>query len=159
MKLAAESHKYLEDFHRHHSSKGELRLPPVYLHAGRFARLITHTFKIAAITFGRHILVKPELVVRDEAGRLRAPSWLIAHETTHVLQYDRAVFVGFLWAYLKDYWRTRREQQGWRSVARMSEYLSIGVARDAREAEHRFAEWNAREKSRRDAGQFKSGVV
>ena len=159
MKLAAESHKYLEDFHRHHSGKGELRLPPVYLHAGRFARLITHTFKIAAITFGRHILVKPELVVRDEAGRLRAPSWLIAHETTHVLQYERAGFVGFLWVYLKDYWRMLREQQGWGSVARMSAYLAIGVEREAREAEHVFAEWNAREKSKRDAGTITGGTA
>ncbi len=81
---------------------------------------MTYAFRIGAITFGRHILVKPALIERAEDGRLIVPAWLVAHETTHVLQYTDAGFVGFIVAYLRDYFNCLREFGKWNSAARMT---------------------------------------
>jgi len=73
---------------------------------------VTRTLKIGASTFGRRVLVSPALARRDASQRLIVPGWLVAHEAVHVLQYERAGFVGFLVSYLKGYRRALREQKG-----------------------------------------------
>ena len=141
MLLSAASHKHIEDFHRHFGRDEALRLPPVYLYNGRVSRWITHTFHIAAITFGRRIFVKPEFVRQNQDGKWTAPAWLVAHETTHVLQYEEAGFVRFLISYLLDYWRSLRIEKGWNARARLAAYCAIKVECEAREAEAAYAAW------------------
>jgi hypothetical protein len=152
--LAADSHKHIEAFHRYFAGDEKLRLPPVYLYKGRVARWVTHRFHIGAITFGRHVFVKPELIKQNEEGRWTVPAWLVAHETTHVLQYEAAGFVGFLASYLRDYWRSLRRQEKWNAAARMAAYFAIEVECAAREAESAYAAWKSRDEGRgmRDEG-------
>lgn len=141
MLLAAESHKHMEEFHRHFGGDESLRLPPVYLYKGRVSRWVTHTFHIAAITFGRHILVKPELIRQDKKGNWTAPAWLVAHETTHVLQYEEAGFVRFLISYLLDYSQCLKGQKKLGTGAHLEAYRAIKVECAAREAEGAYAAW------------------
>lgn len=145
MRLAADSHQTIEDFHRHFGDDEDLRLPPVHLHNGRFAHWITHTFEIGAITFGRHVFIKPELTTQDEDGKWTAPAWLVAHETMHVLQYEEAGFVGFLISYLRDYWQCLRRQKKWNAAARMEAYRAIKVECIAREAEEAYTAWSEKQ--------------
>jgi hypothetical protein len=145
MLLAADSHKHLEEFHRHFGGDENLRLPPVYLYKGRVSRWLTHTFDIAAITFGRRIFIKPELIRQDREGKWTAPAWLIAHETAHVLQYEAAGFIGFLISYLSDYWQSLGGRQMWNSAARLEAYRAIKAEQAAREAEEAYTVWAARQ--------------
>lgn len=150
MRLASESHQQIETFLSDRFRLESLRLPPISLYHGRVAAWLTHTFKIGAITFGRHIFVAPRMVVRDESGRLCIPGWLIAHEATHVWQYEQAGFFGFLFSYLRGYWRALRAQQRmWGGEARMAAYLAIEEECDARQSEAAYDAWVAREESRR----------
>jgi hypothetical protein len=144
MLLAKESHRLMEAFHRALHENDLLELPPVHIHQGRVARLLTHTFHIGAITFGRHIFIKPELTELDAEGKWTAPGWLVAHETTHVLQYQRAGWIGFLLTYLREYWDGLRELKRWDAAARMAAYKAIRVECDARDAEEAYAAWKAR---------------
>jgi hypothetical protein len=66
---------------------------------------------------------------------------LIAHETTHVLQYEEAGFVGFLISYLRDYWCCLRQQKRWDAAARMEAYQTIKAECAARDAEGAYAAW------------------
>ena len=141
MLLASASHRHLEEFHRHFSGDESLRLPPVYFYKGRIARWLTHTFHISAITFGRRIFVKPELIEQDAEGGWRVPNWLAAHETAHVLQYEAQGFFRFLISYLSDYFRSLGGQKTWDETARFEAYSAIRVEREAREAENAYAAW------------------
>lgn len=143
MKLARESHRRLEEFFREYMDDTQLLLPPIYLHSGRFAQLLTKQLNIKAITFGRHIFLSPDRITQA-GGDLIAEGWLIAHEATHVQQYKREGYVRFLFHYLLDYWRALREGGKWHSDARMNAYLSIAAERAAREAEQAYKEWSAR---------------
>jgi hypothetical protein len=147
MRLARESHQQIEAFLREHFRDERLRLPPVFIYCGRLSQWLTRRFQILAITFGRRIFVAAKEIKRDEQGRLTAPAGLIAHEATHVLQYERAGFVGFLASYLWEYWRILREQrQGWSKSARHAAYFAIKQEREAYEAEQAFAVWSSLEK-------------
>lgn len=141
MRLAADSHQEIEGFHRHFGGDEELRLPPIHLHNGRWARWVTRTFRIGAITFGRHVLVNPTLTTQDLEGKWTAPAWLVAHETTHVLQYEEAGYLRFLSTYLRDYWRCLRRQHKWNAAARQAAYHNIQAEQVAREAEGAYAAW------------------
>jgi hypothetical protein len=144
MLLAPESHRQIEDFLRDHLRSETLRLPPVFIYSGRFARWLTGSLQILAITFGRRIIVASKVVKRDEKGRLTVPAGLIAHEATHVIQYSQAGFVGFLFSYLREYWRALREQrQGLSKAARNAAYFAIKHEREAYEAESAYAGWVA----------------
>ncbi|HEV2916029.1 MAG TPA: DUF4157 domain-containing protein [Pyrinomonadaceae bacterium] len=145
MRLAAESHRLIETFLRERFQLATLRLPPVFIYRGRLARAVTSTFKIGAITLGRHILVTPKLVTSDGGGNPSIPGWLIAHEATHIWQYKRAGFVGFLVSYLTGYWRALRAQPNWGREARLAAYLAIDEECEARESEAVYDRWIARE--------------
>jgi hypothetical protein len=144
MRLAAESQQLIETFLRERFHLSTLKLPSIFLYHGRVAAWLTRTFKIGAITFGRHVFVAPKMVTRDESGRLKIPGWLVAHEATHVWQYERAGFFGFLFSYLRGYWRALRAQQVWGGAAHMAAYLAIEEECDARESEAAYDAWVAR---------------
>jgi hypothetical protein len=141
MRLSGESHSEVEEFFRKHQGRPGLVLPPVSVYAGVFARLLTESAKVGAITLGRRVFVRPSLVKRDSTGRASVPAWLLVHEATHVLQYEERGFARFLTGYLSGYYRGLREEgKGFGAAARNRAYLSIPEERAAREAERVYVE-------------------
>lgn len=147
MKLASGSHRRIEGFLQDHFHDEKLKLPPVHVYSGRFARFVTGRFQILAITFGRRIFVAPKIIKRNEENRLTVPAELIAHEATHVVQYSKAGFIGFLLSYIAEYLRALREQkQGWSRAARMAAYFKIKQECEAYEAQAAYPIWEAMKK-------------
>lgn len=140
MFLAEESRQRLEAFLRGYTGDAALRLPQIFLYRGRLARWLTRTFRIGAITFGRRIFVASNFIERDERGRLTITGWLVAHEAVHVLQYERAGYVGFFWSYLRGYFRALRSQKKWNRAAHAAAYLAIKEEREAHAAEKAYRE-------------------
>ena len=138
MRLSAESHERVERFFRAHKGDPSLSLPPVFVHAGRFAGLLTKFAGTGAITLGRHVFVKPSLIERDERGRALFPSPLLVHEAAHILQFEERGYARFLRDYLRGYWRALRGGGVWNADGRMAAYLSIEEEREACEAEDAF---------------------
>jgi hypothetical protein len=144
MLLAPESHERIEAFLRDHLRNEKLKLPPIFIYHGRWARWLTGSLQILAITIGKRILVAPKVIGRDEQGRLTAPAGLIAHEATHIIQYQEAGLFRFLLSYLREYWHALQEQrQGWGKAARNAAYFAIKHERQAYEAESAYATWVA----------------
>lgn len=142
MKLASESHKRIESFLRDYFHDEKLKLPPIHVYSGRFARLLTGRLQFLAVAFGRRIFVAPKVMTRDEESRLTVPAALIAHEATHVVQYDKAGFIKFLISYSAEYLRAMREQkQGWGRAARTAAYFKVSKEREAYEAEAAYPIW------------------
>lgn len=144
MRLSAESRSEVERFFRAYRRAPGLRLPPVRVHAGALAGLLTGVARAGAITFGRHVFVRPSLVGKDAAGRARVDAGLLVHEATHVLQYEQRGWARFLAGYLGGYVRALREGEGLGAEARKAAYLAIPEERAAREAERAYAEWRRR---------------
>jgi hypothetical protein len=138
MRLSAETHREVEEFFRRHTGEAGLRLPPVEIHAGWVANLITRANNISGITFGRHVFVRSSLVARDGEGRARIGGRLLVHEAAHVLQYERRGLLRFLRAYLAGYWRALREGGRWDKAARTAAYLAIAEECEARAAEQAY---------------------
>jgi hypothetical protein len=147
MLLASESHQRIEAFLRYHLRSETLRLPPIFIYQGRWSRYLTGAFSILAITFGRRIFVAGKTVSRDDEGRLVISAGLIAHEAMHVVQYQQAGLIGFLFSYARGYLRALRGQpQGWSSkAARLAAYFAIKQECEAYEAERAYAGWLALE--------------
>jgi len=141
MKLARESHRRLERFFREYFDDPQLKLPPIYLHRGRIARLVTKQLRIGAITIGRHILLSPNRVTQAE-GNLCTKGWLVAHEAAHVLQYEREGYVRFFFRYFYGYWLALRAGGKWDREARMNAYLAIEAEREAHEVERAYQAWS-----------------
>lgn len=129
---------------REHHEDQTLKLPPFFIYCGRVSRAITQTLNIGAITIGRRVWVSPAHVSSDERGGLLVPGWLIVHEATHVLQYERAGYLGFYLSYLGGYWRALRKVEKWDEKGRNAAYLAIPEERLARQAEKAYVEWSAR---------------
>ena len=142
MKLAAPSHARIEAFLREHLQDSGLRLPPIRICDGRLAHWLTRTFKVGAITFGRHVFISPRLVEHQPDGQKTAPGRLVAHEAVHVLQYEREGTLRFLLTYLLEYVRLLRTSGRWDAPARMAAYLAIAKESAAREAEHAYQGWS-----------------
>ena len=140
MLLAAESHERLERFFREHFSDPLLKLPPLYFYRSRILLWLGRPFHLGAITFGRRIFVLPEYIRRDMEGRLTIDGSIAAHEATHVLQYERAGWMGFLILYLRGYWRALRAQGRLSGAAHMTAYLAIREETEAREAEEAYVQ-------------------
>jgi hypothetical protein len=158
MRLAPESHRHIEAFLRERKQCESLRLPPVSVYVGRLSRLLTGTFGILAITFGRRVFVSAHVVKRDERGRLTVPAGLLAHEAVHVVQYSEAGFAGFLLSYLREYWHALSAQPGWGRAAREAAYRAIKQEREAYEAEDAYHAWAALVKMREgDGGPVRAG--
>jgi len=140
MRLSGESHREVEEFFRKHQSEPRLVLPSFHVHAGPFARLLTESAKVGAITLGRRVFVRPSLIKRDSEGRASVPAWLLVHEATHVLQYSERGMLRFLVGYLRDYFRGLKEGKGFDAAARTAAYMAIPEERAAREAERAYVE-------------------
>lgn len=140
MKLSANTHDELQRFFRQHLNDETLRLPPITVHCGLVAKLSMKFIGMGAITFGRHILLKPEFLKLDKSGRVTAPGWLLAHEAAHVLQYEQKGFVRFLRDYLRGYLEALSAGKRWDAAGRMAAYLAIAEERVAREAEYAYHE-------------------
>ena len=142
MKLSEESRAEMEAFLRWQLADEGLRLPPVSIYAGWFARLlVTKLLGVGAITFGRHVFVAPSLVRRSEGGRFVMPGRLLAHELAHVMQYESKGWLRFFYDYLKGYFRGLLKGRRWDALGRMNAYLAIAEERAAREVEHAYAEF------------------
>ncbi|HYH85905.1 MAG TPA: DUF4157 domain-containing protein, partial [Pyrinomonadaceae bacterium] len=140
MKLSADTHDELQHFFHQHLNDAELRLPPITIHTGLLARLLMKAVGMGAITFGRHVFVRPALVKKDEEGRATIPGWLLAHEAAHVLQYEQRGYVRFFRDYLRGYWRALRKGKKWSAQGRMAAYMAIAEEHTAHEAEHAYRE-------------------
>jgi len=138
MRLSADSHSEVEDFFRSHTGRPGLVLPQIYVYAGGFARLLTGSGKVAAITFVRRVFVSPSLVRKDSEGRAVLPAWLLVHEAAHVLQYAERGTFRFLTGYLRGYFRGLWGGKGFGAGARTAAYLAIPEERAAREAERAY---------------------
>ncbi|HVF67114.1 MAG TPA: hypothetical protein VM914_05605 [Pyrinomonadaceae bacterium] len=141
MRLADESHREVEEFFRRHTGTPWLVLPPVYVYAGGFAKLLTKmSGGVAAITFGPMVFVRPSLVRKDSAGRAGLPAWLLVHEAAHVLQYEERGTLRFLVGYLRGYFRVLWDGKKFDAAARNRAYLAIPEECAAREAERAYLE-------------------
>ena len=143
MRLTPETHKHVEEFMRARLADPQLSLPPIKMYGGRFGRVVTKTLKIGAITLGRRIIVTPNLVKTDEQGRVCVPGWLLAHEGTHVIQYERAGLFGFFAQYLRNYFKILFGSRKMDAKARMEAYRAIAQEQDARDAEQDYKKWLA----------------
>lgn len=141
MRLTPETKRHVEEFMRFYFGDPQLSFPPIEMYGGKFGRLVTKTFKIGAITFGRRIIVSPNWVGVGEDGRPNVPGWLLAHEGTHVIQYERAGMLGFFASYLKDYFRILRQGRKLDAEARNLAYRAIRQEEEAREAERAYEKW------------------
>jgi hypothetical protein len=147
MRLAPESHKQIESFLREYLKDEGLKLPPVFIYSGRFARWLTETLSILAITFGRRIFIAPKVIKLDESSHLTVPASLIAHEAVHVVQYHRAGVIGFFFSYLREYFGVlRKQKQGWGKAARTAAYFGIEHELEAYAAEAAYASWRPLQK-------------
>ncbi|HEX8853204.1 MAG TPA: DUF4157 domain-containing protein [Pyrinomonadaceae bacterium] len=138
---------------REHLQEPGLELPPLEIYAGRFARFVTQALKVGAVTFGRRILFSPHKLVRDEAGRLVAPGWLVAHEALHVVQFEREGRTRFLWAYVAEFWRLLRAGGAWGAQARNDAYLAISKEMEAVKAQRAYQIWSEQSGKIFDAGE------
>ncbi len=150
MLLARASHERLERFFRQYFKDETLSLPRVSVYAGRFAGVSTTAIGFGAITFGSRVLIARSIVRRGEDGLLRAPGALVAHEATHVLQYERAGYVRFLFRYLREYSAALKKGSGRGLQRHWPAYRAISFEAEARAAEEAYAAW-ARESEARDA--------
>lgn len=141
MRLTTDTHKHVEEFLRARERDPQVSFPPIKIYGGKFGRLVTKTFKIGAITLGRRIIVTPNLVKTDEQGQVFVPAWLLAHEGTHVLQYERAGMFGFLVSYLREYFKILVGSRKLDAAARMDAYRNIHHEKDARDAEQDYKKW------------------
>jgi hypothetical protein len=139
MRLTSESQARVEEFFREHRGDPELMLPPISIHGGLFARLLTKVVGMSAITFGRQVFVRPELIKKDSEGRAGIPAWLLVHEAAHVLQYEERGCIRFFRDYLRGYWRALRTGKSWNRQGRMAAYMSIEEEREAYTAERLYA--------------------
>jgi tRNA-dihydrouridine synthase len=140
MKLSATTHDELQQFFRQHLSDAELRLPPITVHAGLLAKLLLKANGMGAITFGRHVFVRPALVKKDEEGRASIPGWLLAHEAAHVLQYEQRGYLRFFRDYLGGYLRGLLKGKRWSAQGHRAAYMSIAEELSAHQAEHAYRE-------------------
>ena len=89
MNPSARSREILQNFCFECSVIEKQNIPPIRCFVGRGARILTKIINVNGITLGRSVIINPDLIWRDEDGKLRAPTELIAHELAHVLQYER----------------------------------------------------------------------
>jgi hypothetical protein len=154
MKLAADSHQKI------YFNDETLVLPRFHVHCGFWAKLLAKVFKIHGITLGNHVFIDPMFVERGENGLPLASFSLIVHEATHVLQYQKEGFFGFLLGYLREWFKFLREQ-GKRDVdTRWQAYYALRHETEARAAAEAYAIWRAEssQKSKVQSRDFDLGL-
>jgi hypothetical protein len=142
MKLSEKSRQKIEMFFREYLRDQNFRLPEVRFYAGKFSRHFTRVLKVQGITFGRRVLILPELVWKSEGNRHRLDEEIVVHEITHVLQYRREGFGRFLWKYLRDYRKNLRKAGERNFNTRLEAYLMIPFEIEARQTAADFVAWS-----------------
>lgn len=143
MKLCRELQHQLESFFREFFGNRSLQLPEIEIFAKRGARFVTKVFGVQGITLGRFVFIKPDLIFRDKRARLCISKELLAHEATHVLQYQKLGTVKFLYLYFKSFFSGLRRRGNLNFDARMQAYLEIPFEAQARAGGTKFIKWNA----------------
>ncbi len=141
MKLSAAAHAHIEEFYSEYLLDKNFKLPPIIIYCGSVAAGLTSIGRVGAITFGRRMFVRRSRVMFDTENRPLMPRRLLAHETMHVIQYERAGFVKFLMSYLGEFWQALKREGQWSAEARMRAYLDIKQEREARVAEEAYEIW------------------
>lgn len=141
MKLSPRTHQQLETFFRLFFKDESLKLPKVEIYLSGGAKLVTKLIKVDGITIGRRIFINPELANYDKKARLCLSKNLLSHEIAHVFQYQQLGFFGFLYKYIKDYFKILRKKKSWNPRARMESYWEIPHEIEAREAAKKFEKW------------------
>src|SRR6476661_5001317 len=103
MKLSPNTHRQLESLFRMYFDDENLKLPEIELYVRRGARIVAKILSIYGITFGRFMFIQPDLLYRNSDLELCISKELLAHEATHVLQYQRLGWFRFFFNYLKGY--------------------------------------------------------
>lgn len=147
MYLSRETHRQLEKFFREFYRDENLKLPEIEIYARRGSKLVIKLTSVLAITFGRFVFVKRDLLSRNAENALCISKELLAHETTHVLQYKKLGFFKFFYTYLKGYWKALKRKKKWDLIARTEAYLEIPHEIEARRCAAEFVEWSRREKN------------
>jgi len=141
MKLSPKAHRELESFFREYFGSKNLKLPQVEIYINRGARLVTNLLCVNGITFGRYIFIKPDLISNKRKNQSYISKGLLAHEATHVLQYQRYGVLKFFYTYLKGYFSALKKKKKWNFISRVEAYLEIPHEREARECAAQFIEW------------------
>lgn len=142
MRLSRRTHKKFETFFRQYFEDDKLKLPDIEIYIKRGAGIITRLLAVEGITIGRHIFIKPSVARHRSKDSFSIGKNLLAHELTHVLQYQKLGFFGFLIDYLKEYFSGLKRKKKWNSRARMEAYWEISHEVEARKTAEQFVEWN-----------------
>ncbi|CDM66224.1 eCIS core domain-containing protein [Pyrinomonas methylaliphatogenes] len=149
MRLARSSHERIERFLREHLHDPDLALPPLCIHTGPLAKLMTRAMRAGGLTLGRHIFISPQLVRRDVDGRWLVPGWLIAHEAIHVLQFERMGWIKLALSYVSTYGREFIRRRSFGAASRRAAYVSVPEERAAYAAMEAFLRWREAERAER----------
>jgi hypothetical protein len=141
MKLSRELHSQLEIFFREFFEDENLRLPEIEIFCNRGARFVTKLISVHGITFRRFIFIKPDLICRNPELKLCISRNLLAHEATHVMQYQKLGTLKFLYRYFKSYFLNLKRSKDRNFNSRMQAYLDIPFEREARAGGTDFVEW------------------
>lgn len=146
MRLSRKLHHQLEDFFREFFGDENLRLPEIEICCGRNANVVTKLLGVHGITLGRYIFIKPDLIYRRNSAERYISKNLLAHEATHVLQYQNFGALKFLYQYFKSYFLSLREKKSWNAGARLQAYLDIPFEAEARAGGAGFVDWTINER-------------
>jgi hypothetical protein len=141
MRLSREAHHLLESFFREYFGDENLKLPPISLFGKGLVGFFTRKFKIHGITIGRHVFITPIVMTRNSKEQLCISRELLAHEATHVLQFQKLGWKRFFYSYLMSYWKSLRKKEKWDLYARTEAYLEIPQEVEARQCAAEFVEW------------------
>ena len=141
MKLAPRTNEIIESFFRHYFGEENLKLPKIQVYFGSVSKLVTNLLNIDGITIGRHILIRPSLIYRNSDNQICLSKKLLVHEITHVLQYQKEGFFGFLFNYFNEYFKNIKRRKNWNSNSRMYAYLDIPHEIEARDSASKFINW------------------
>jgi hypothetical protein len=142
MKLSAQTQAKFENFFRHFFDDPELSLPASNIYTKRGAGFVTKILGVQGITIGRHIFINPILSEVVAKNSLKIGKNLLAHELTHVLQYQKMGLTGFLVGYVKEYLNGLKRRKKFNTQARREAYWEISHEIEARQAAAKFIEWN-----------------
>lgn len=146
MKLSREVHSEIQTFFRLYFNDENLVLPDCDIFVRRGAWIFSKLFAINGITIGKRVFIKPALVKRSSDNRLMISKNLLVHELTHVMQYRRRGFFGFLTKYFGDYFSNLKREKDKSFDSRMNAYLNIPDEIEARDSADKFVEWLQSEK-------------
>lgn len=150
MRLGPKSKQKIEVFFREYLGDPEFRLPEVRIYSGRAAQFIVGLTGADGITFGRRVYLMKRVVGKNARNLTMVDEELAVHEIAHTIQYRRDGFFGFLWRYLRAYWRNLREKGDYGARGRALAYLNIPYEIEAREIAASFVNWSRDRKRKTD---------